>query len=170
MTVMPTTVGVQDFRRACSLFATGVAVVTARLGAARVGMTINSFASVSLEPPLVLWSLRETSRSRPVFEEAGHFAINILSAEQMPLAQHFAKGAEDVFDGHELAPSMLGLPLLTDALAHLECRTRHIYDAGDHRIFVGEVVGLTARDGSPLVFYQGRFTPGLPDLNVSGVA
>ncbi len=170
MTVMSSTIGAQDFRKACSLFTTGVAVVTARHGDMQVGMTINSFASVSLEPPLVLWSLRDTSRSRPIFEKAGSFAINILSAEQMALAQHFAKGAEDVFDGHELVPSALGLPLIADALAHLECRTRHIYDAGDHRIFVGEVVDLNSRDGTPLVFFQGRFLPGLPDTNVSGAA
>lgn len=170
MTVISPTIGAQEFRHACSLFATGVAVVTARLGEVCVGMTINSFASVSLDPPLVLWSLRDMSRARPVFEEAGSFAINILSAEQMPLAQHFATGADDLFKGHELTPSEFGLPLIAEALAHLECRTRHIYDAGDHRILVGEVVGLNAREGAPLVFYQGRLSAGLPQHTISGIA
>lgn len=169
MTVIPSVAG-HEFRRVCSFFATGVAIVTARLGEAQVGMTINSFASVSLDPPLVMWSLREASRARPIFETSGSFAINILSAAQMPLAHRFAKSAEDVFHGQKLLPSSLGLPLIADALAHLECRTRHIYDAGDHRILVGEVIDLCAREGEPLLFFQGRYASGLPPLQSSGVA
>lgn len=158
------------FRHACSLFATGVAVVTTRLGEFRVGMTINSFASVSLDPPLVLWSLRDTARSRAVFEAAGQFAINILAAEQMTDARHFARGTLEAFDDHPVATSPLGLPLLPDALAHLECRTRHIYEGGDHRILIGEVVSLASRDGAPLLFFQGRLSAGLPQLERSGVS
>lgn len=170
MTVMPSSVGAHEFRRACSSFATGVAIVTARLGNTQVGMTVNSFASVSLDPPLVMWSLRAASRSRPIFEASESFAINILSARQMALADRFAKGAGDVFREQALIPSALGLPLIADALAHLECRTRRIYDAGDHRILIGEVVGLRAGEGEPLLFFQGRYAPGLPPLQSSGVA
>ncbi|MBN9018970.1 MAG: flavin reductase family protein [Rhizobiales bacterium] len=154
-----------EFRRACSLFATGVAVVTTRFGETFAGMTINSFASVSLEPPLVLWCLKDKARSRDIFEGAGRFAINILAAEQLDDAKHFARNTLEAFEGGEpMIVSPRGLPLLPAALAHLECETRHVFDGGDHRIMIGEVVALSARPGVPLVFFQGRLTAGFPEL------
>jgi flavin reductase (DIM6/NTAB) family NADH-FMN oxidoreductase RutF len=158
-----------EFRRACSLFATGVAVVTTHAGDTFAGMTINSFASVSLEPPLVLWCLKDKARSRSIFETAGRFAINILAAEQLSEAKHFAKNTLEAFEGGEpMIISPRGLPLLPGALAHLECETRHVYDGGDHRIMIGEVVALSAQPGSPLVFFQGRLTAGFPELEPIG--
>jgi len=157
-----------EFRRACSTFATGVAVVTTHIGDTFAGMTINSFASVSLDPALVLWCLKDTARSRPIFESAGRFAINILSSEQMGEARHFSKNTLEAFDGEPMRISPFGLPLLPGALAHLECRTHSIVDGGDHRILIGEVVALDSRDGTPLIFFQGRLTAGLPELERSG--
>jgi 3-hydroxy-9,10-secoandrosta-1,3,5(10)-triene-9,17-dione monooxygenase reductase component len=160
-----------EFRRACSLFATGVAVVTTHTDDIFAGMTINSFASVSLEPPLVLWCLKDSARSRPIFETAGRFAINILSSRQLDEAKHFARNTLEAFEGGEpMAISPRGLPLLPGALAHLECETRHVYDGGDHRILIGEVVALAARPGVPLVFFQGRLTAGFPELEPIGTS
>ncbi|MCX5494363.1 flavin reductase family protein [Kaistia dalseonensis] len=163
MSVIAEMIDPLEFRRACGRFATGVAIVTARLGEEKVGMTINSFSSVSLDPPLVLWSLRNKARSRAVFEAAGAFAVSILSAEQAFVARHFASGVAGIFDGTEIAYTERGLPLISGALAHLECETRHIHEGGDHRIMIGEVTGLNIMDGDPLLFFNGRFA-GLPDL------
>jgi flavin reductase (DIM6/NTAB) family NADH-FMN oxidoreductase RutF len=145
-----------EFRRACSLFPTGVAVVTTHHGDVFAGMTINSFASVSLDPSLVLWSIRDKARSRDIFEAAGRFAINILASDQLGEARHFSRHTLEAFDGEPMAISERGLPLLAGALAHLECETRAIHDGGDHRILIGEVVALSAREGAPLVFFKGR--------------
>ncbi len=150
-----------EFRRACSLFPTGVAVVTTHHGDVFAGMTINSFASVSLEPSLVLWSIRDNARSRAIFEASGQFAINILASDQMQAARHFAKQTLEAFDGEPMTISPRGLPLLPGALAHLECETRAIHDGGDHRILIGEVVALDTREGDPLVFFKGRLSAGL---------
>jgi len=159
-----------EFRRACSLFATGVAVVTTHHGDIFAGMTINSFASVSLEPSLVLWSIRDNARSRGIFESAGRFAINILASEQIAEARHFSKHTLEAFDGEPMSVSARGLPLLPGALAHLECETRAIHDGGDHRIIVGEVVALSARDGDPLLFFRGRLAAGFGAFEQSGHA
>ncbi len=150
-----------EFRRACSLFPTGVAVVTTHHDETFAGMTINSFASVSLDPSLVLWSIRDNARSRAIFEAAGRFAINILASDQMAEARHFSKHTLEAFDGEPMTISSRGLPLLPGALAHLECETRAIHDGGDHRILIGEVVALDAREGDPLVFFKGRLSAGL---------
>jgi len=152
----------KEFRDACALYPTGVAIITARTDDVMVGMTVNSFTSVSLDPPLILWSLRTNSRARQVFEEAGSFAVNVLSAEQDAVARHFAGATAHIFDGHDTFSAFGGHPLLDDALVHLECETRQIHDGGDHRIIIGEVMDLSARPGAPLLFFQGRLTPGLP--------
>lgn len=145
-----------DLRRACGRFATGVAVVTARDENAVVGMTINSFASVSLDPPLVLWSLRNDARSRRVFENARLFAISILSAEQERLARIFASSDPKVFDGANTFASPDGLPLISGAIAHLECSTYEVRNGGDHRIVIGSVDRAATHEGAPLLFYDGR--------------
>jgi flavin reductase (DIM6/NTAB) family NADH-FMN oxidoreductase RutF len=154
--VAPTKIEIADFRRACGRFATGVAVVTACQGGQTVGMTINSFSSVSLEPPLVLWSLRNTARSRHVFEAAANFAISILSSEQARLARCFAAGSLDGFAAVETVASPLGLPLIPGAIAHMECATYDIRNGGDHRIIIGSVNSLAVHDGAPLLFYGGQ--------------
>jgi flavin reductase (DIM6/NTAB) family NADH-FMN oxidoreductase RutF len=153
-----------DFRRACGRFATGVAVVTARDENVVVGMTINSFSSVSLDPPLVLWSLRKSARSRRIFENASTFAISILSSEQEFLARCFAAGDAEVFAGTNTLPSPGGLPLIVGAIAHLECATYEVRNGGDHRIVMGSVSSLAVHQGSPLLFYDGRLFSKLVDV------
>jgi flavin reductase (DIM6/NTAB) family NADH-FMN oxidoreductase RutF len=170
MTALTQSFDTTQFRQACSTFLTGVAVVTTALGEVKTAMTINSFSSVSLDPPLVLWSLRDAAWSRPIFEEAGRFAINILAADQLEIARQFARPGPYAPDGHAITASARGLPLLTDALANLECETRQILDGGDHRILIGEVIALSCRDGAPLAFYQGRMTASLPALERSGLS
>lgn len=157
-----------EFRRACSMFATGVAVVTTHVDDMLAGMTINSFASVSLDPPLVLWCLKDTARSRPIFERAGRFAINILAADQLDEARHFSRNTLEAFEGEPLVMSPRGLPLLPRALAHFECETQFVHDGGDHRILVGRVIALDHRPGQPLLFFRGHLSAGLPELEPTG--
>lgn len=168
MTVLSEPVSPLDLRRASGHFATGVAVVTARHGDAQAGMTINSFSSLSLEPPLVLWSLRNNARSRAVFEAASGFAISILTVEQAFVARHFAAGGERVFDGCDIHLSRLGVPLISGALAYLECTIYRIDDGGDHRIVIGHVDDIEIREGEPLLFFNGRFAGGLTELERPG--
>lgn len=152
------------FRRACGRFATGVAVVAARHGDRLAGMTINSFASVSLDPPLVLWSLRNDARSRETFERAEGFAISILSLDQAFLARHFASGVDDIFGGVATKSAPGGLPWIDGAIAWMACETRAIHAGGDHRILVGEVIDLDISGGEPLLFINGRFAGGANEL------
>jgi flavin reductase (DIM6/NTAB) family NADH-FMN oxidoreductase RutF len=149
-----------DLRLACSQFATGVAVVTARSGDVTVGMTISSFSSVSLDPPLVLWSLRDNARSRAIFETAGSFAISVLSHDQSAIARRFASGLDDPFAGCEIERTPRGLPLIAGALASFECDTHRIYDGGDHRIIVGAVSQVSVSGGLPLLYFASRMSSG----------
>lgn len=146
-------------RHALGWFATGVTIATALDAEARpVGLTCNSFNSVSLEPPLVLWSLGRRSFSRPAFEQSTHFAINVLPADQTALARRFAKPLENKWAGVDWTPGTAGVPRLPLALATFDCRIRDRFRGGDHLIFLGEVVEMQSRDaGDPLVFLRGRF-------------
>lgn len=148
-----------DFRATLGQFATGVTIVTARdVEGNLVGLTANSFNSVSLSPPLVLWSLSRHSTSMPGFLSAGHYAINVLAADQRQLAERFAKKGIDRFDGTPWRPGLTGAPVIDGAVAVFECRHRSQYDEGDHVIFVGEVQHCRRRVGAaPLVFHGGRF-------------
>lgn len=141
------------------MFATGVTIVTARAADGRlVGLTANSFNSVSLNPPLVLWSLARAAGSMAVFSAGSHYAINILSADQQALAQRFASTAIDRWEGVKHAPGVAGAPLLEGVAATFECFNRTRYEEGDHVIFVGEVERCSCRAGaSPLLFHGGRF-------------
>jgi flavin reductase (DIM6/NTAB) family NADH-FMN oxidoreductase RutF len=148
----------RTFREACGDFTTGVTVITAEGPAGQhVGFTANSFSSVSLDPPLVLFSLGRAATCLPSFESAGHFAINILAEEQRHLAQRFADPAGDKWHGVAFARSETGPPVLDGVLASLECRTEAVLDGGDHRIFIGRVVRLTRRAGRPLLFARGAY-------------
>ena len=153
-----------DFRTALGMFATGVTIVTARDAAGqRVGLTANSFASVSLDPPLVLWSLSRQAGTVPAFSSGSHYAINILGADQHALAQRFASRAPDRFDGLALREGAGGAPIIEGAVAVFECFNRSRYEEGDHIIFVGEVERCERRAGaSPLIFHGGRFFTELP--------
>ncbi|MDQ5898509.1 MAG: hypothetical protein QG612_2595 [Pseudomonadota bacterium] len=154
----------QDFRSALGLFATGVTIVTARAAdGTPVGLTANSFNSVSMAPPLVLWSLSLQAGSLPAFRGGTHYAIHILAAEQRALAERFATRGIDRFEGIAWSEGAGGIPLLDGAAAVLECHNRSRYEEGDHVIFVGEVEQCRYRpDASPLIFHGGRFHTELP--------
>jgi flavin reductase (DIM6/NTAB) family NADH-FMN oxidoreductase RutF len=153
-----------DFRTALGMFATGVTIVTARgADGAPVGLTANSFNSVSLEPPLVLWSLARSAGSMPAFERGSHYAINILAADQHTLAERFASKALDRFADLAFRAGAGGAPILDGAAAVFECFNRSRYEEGDHVIFVGEVERCFARPGAqPLIFHGGRYFTELP--------
>ena len=141
------------------MFATGVTIVTARAAdGTLVGLTANSFNSVSLAPPLVLWSLSRRAASMAALSTGSHYAINILAADQKHLAERFAKKDIDRFADVSFTPGIGGAPLLDGAAASFECFNRSRYDEGDHVIFVGEVERCARSDGaSPLLFHGGRF-------------
>jgi 3-hydroxy-9,10-secoandrosta-1,3,5(10)-triene-9,17-dione monooxygenase reductase component len=144
------------FRSALGRFATGVTIVTTRdTGGAPVGVTANSFNSVSLDPPMVLWSLAKTSSSMPAFANAQHFAVHVLAEGQEDLSSRFAARGTDKFAG--LGISADGVPLLEQCAARFVCRTAFQYEGGDHVIFVGEVTDFEAADKAPLLFLGGRY-------------
>ena len=141
------------------MFATGVTIVTARTPAGvLVGLTANSFNSVSLQPPLVLWSLARAAGSMAALSTGSHYAINILAADQKDLAERFASGRADRWQGVAYTDGASGAPLLNGAAASFECFNRSRYEEGDHVIFVGEVERCTHRAGAaPLLFHGGKF-------------
>lgn len=145
------------FRRCLSQWATGVAVVTNSTGERQSGMTINSFAAVSLEPPIVLWSVRKESRLVPDFLSASHFAISMLSIGQVQVSQVFGSGKDDPLAHVPWRPGESGAPLIEGAIAHLECRRTHVYEGGDHHILLGEVESYARFSGEPLLFSQGQY-------------
>lgn len=149
----------EDFRAALGQFATGVTIVTTMDDEGRkVGLTANSFNSVSLAPPLVLWSLSRTSGSLPAMSASRTYAINVLAADQRVLAERFARKGIDRFEGVAWRLGLGGAPLIDGAVASFECINRSQHEAGDHVIFVGEVTHCRRRVGAePLVFHGGRF-------------
>ena len=149
----------RDFRDALGMFATGVTIVTARASNGQlIGLTANSFNSVSLEPPLVLWSLARKAASMPLLCEATHYAINVLTAEQQGLAEQFARRDIDRWAGVDYRFGKSGAPLLANVSATFECFNRSRYDEGDHIIFVGQVENCSHyADSSPLLYHGGRF-------------
>ena len=148
-----------EFRTALSMFATGVTIVTARgRGGELVGLTANSFNSVSLSPPLVLWSLSRAASSMAHLSAGSHYAIHILASDQKGLAERFATRGTDRWAGVAFRDGVAGAPLLDGAAAVFECFNRSRYEEGDHVIFVGEVEHCSHRDGaSPLLFHGGRY-------------
>lgn len=148
----------REYRSALGRFATGVTIVTTCDSAgAPVGVTANSFTSVSLDPPLVLWSLARTSRSLDAFAQGIGFAIHILGEAQQDLALRFAARAADKFSECSWRAGANGVPLLDDCLARIECTTTHQHDGGDHVILLGRVDAFHHGEGAPLVFYAGQF-------------
>lgn len=146
------------FRHALGSFPTGVAVVTAMGGADPVGMTVNSFTSVSLDPPLVLWCLKKDSHRYRVFADAKAFTINVLGTEHESVSSRLAKQGEHLLTDIDLLETELGPPALADAHAVFECAREAVHDGGDHLILVGRVFRFVRRDdGTPLVFYRGRY-------------
>jgi 3-hydroxy-9,10-secoandrosta-1,3,5(10)-triene-9,17-dione monooxygenase reductase component len=146
------------FRGALGAFATGVTIVTTRDAEGRdVGLTANSFNSVSLEPPMVLWSLAKSARSLPAFLAATHFAVHVLAADQEELSLRFAARGSEKFAGLDLERSAAGVPLLRGCSARFQCRTAFRHEGGDHVIFVGAVESFDHSDHPPLVFHGGRY-------------
>jgi 3-hydroxy-9,10-secoandrosta-1,3,5(10)-triene-9,17-dione monooxygenase reductase component len=147
-----------ELRKVLGTFATGVTVITTRaLDGAAVGLTANSFNSVSLNPPMVLWSLAKTARSREAFESATHWAVHILAADQEELANRFATRGTDKFAALKIDQGAGDVPLLHGCAARLQCRTSFKYEGGDHIIFVGEVMAVDHTDNAPLVFQAGAY-------------
>lgn len=147
-----------QFRQLLGRFATGVTVLTARDPDGRPhGMTANSLASVSLEPPLVLLSIDHEAAMHDLLIEGPAFAVNILSSNQETISRRFAQDREERFDGIGYQESPRGLILLDGALAHLECERVATHEAGDHTILVGRVVAGTAGDGRPLCYFRGGY-------------
>lgn len=158
-------------RAAFGRFATGVAVVTTLAAdGLPVGLTVNSFGSVSLDPPLVLWSLMRRSASLPAFLGAPRFAVNVLAADQQDVSDRFASRAEDRFRSVGWAPGAGGVPLLAGCLARFECATHRSVEAGDHLVFLGHVERFEHRDGAPLLFFSSAYAALKPDTDAVGAA
>ncbi len=152
------TIDPKAFRNALGRFATGVTVITTVDGAGRkYGVTANSYNSVSLDPPLILWSLAKSSGSMPAFAECDSFVVHILGAHQEDLAMRFARSGEDKFAGMTTREGLGGAPMFDDCLAHFECHVENRLEGGDHVIFLGRVVNFEAGDHEPLLFHSGRF-------------
>ena len=154
----PATEEGRRFREALGRFATGVTVVTADGPLGPLGITVNSFTSVSLEPPLVLWCAATASQRWPAFREASSWAIHVLGAEQIDLCLRFTKGGEG-FAGLPVTRNLDGVPVLPAAAARFDCRAHACHEGGDHAILVGEVARVTIAGpaDAPLVFAAGRF-------------
>ncbi len=144
------------YRHALGTFSTGVTIVTLQSDAGPQGMTVNSFASVSLDPPLVLWSPAKSSSRHDLFAGAGHYAIHVLSADQHDLLARFTRGGAG-FDGLDYHLNEEGVPVLSDTLARFECARANVHDAGDHTIVVGRVLRAAHGEGEPLIFSRGAF-------------
>lgn len=146
----------RELRGALARFGTGVTIVTTQGGAGPVGITANSFSSVSLDPPLVLWSASRGSRRYPSFQEAEHMAIHVLAENQIDLCRAFSASAH-AFDRADWKTGETGVPLLDGCLARFECERYAEYDGGDHAIIVGRVLKASVRPGLPLLFFGGQF-------------
>jgi len=152
-----------EFRQALGMFATGVTVVTATSpGGLQAGVTANSFTSVSLKPPLILWCLASSSESLPVYRSAPYFAVNILASDQLELSGHFARGQDDKFRSVAFREGRGRAPLLDGCASRLQCRSAGHYQMGDHHVFVGEVVELETTGKETLLYHQGNYAVSLP--------
>ena len=159
-----TTFDKSAFRLALGNFATGVTIVTASDEAEQwVGVTANSFNSVSLEPPLILWSLDRSAWSLPTFEQADHFVVNVLAEHQLDISNRFARqGEPNKFHGVPIYMGVGNTPVLSDSSVSFQCRKKFTYDGGDHLIFVGEVVDFASTDKPALLYYRGNYAISCP--------
>lgn len=148
----------EEIRRAFGCYPTGVAVVTTLTPrGSRVGMTISSFNSVSLAPPLILWNVANESCNFEAFSNAEHFAVHVLAAHQGDLSARFAARSGDKFAGLECTAGIEGNPILPEFAGCFQCRTEHCYPGGDHMIIVGRVLDFEDRMLDPLIFHRSRY-------------
>jgi len=148
----------RQFRDAMAQFATGVTVIAARRPDGRyAGFTANSFNSVSLEPPLVVWSLHRRAANLAAYENAARYAINVLAHDQVELARRFSRPHADRFDGVSFRLGAADAPLIEGCIAWFECRHHAMHRAGDHVLFIGHVETCERRNGVGLVFHHGRY-------------
>lgn len=147
------------FRRALGNFATGVTIVTAQTSdGTKVGVTASSFNSLSMDPPLILWSSIKAARSSAIFEAASHFAVNILASDQLEMSNHFARQQKDKFAGIDWEPGIGGAPVFPNCSGRFQCETYDKLDGGDHWIFVGRVVAFDDFGRTPLCFHRGSYS------------
>lgn len=153
------TFDLRAFRNALGSFPTGVAVVTTTASAEHhLGITVNSFTSVSLDPPLVLWCMDKKSDRYHAFTKARCYTVSILGTEHQDVSARLARQGSHSLDGIALKPTRLGPPALADALAIFECEAEAVHDAGDHAILIGRVVQFSRHEnGAPLVFFRGKY-------------
>jgi flavin reductase (DIM6/NTAB) family NADH-FMN oxidoreductase RutF len=149
--------GPRDFRSALGSFPTGVVVIAATVDGSPTGLAVNSFTSVSLDPPLVAFCADKGSSTWPVLRSAGGFTVNVLAAEQEDLCRRFAQKGADRFSQVEWTPGVDGHPRIDGVVTWLDCRIHAVLPGGDHEIVLGEVVALSAGEGEPLAFHRGRF-------------
>jgi len=149
----------RSFRDACGLFATGVAVVTTRAANGQAhGITVNSFCSLSLDPPLVMVAIAKECTYLNHFESCAFFAVNILREDQFDLSHRFAHLPDNRFQGIPYRDTASGSPWIDHALALLDCKTTQILDMGDHRLLIGEVLEVAVSEGRPLIFFRSGYT------------
>ena len=152
------TVSKDEFRRALGHFASGVTVVTSRSEDGRpLGITVSAFSSLSLDPPLILICIDKRASLHDHLKEGGHFAVNILAEDQELISRRFASKVEDRFEGIGYREGDMGAPLISGALATIECRIVHSYPGGDHTIIVGEVLATEVSNGRPLAYFRGGY-------------
>jgi flavin reductase (DIM6/NTAB) family NADH-FMN oxidoreductase RutF len=147
-----------EFRRACGRFATGVTIAGATdSNGAPHGLTVNSFSSVSLDPPLILICLGHAVAAIDVFRQARHFSLSVLRANQRALSERFAAPMDNRFDSLAWRRGQTGAPLLDDALARIECLTVRRFSAGDHDLFIGEMIAASVEEGEPLIYFASEY-------------
>lgn len=147
-----------EFRNALSRFASGVSVVTTKDGDGRFqGITVSAFSSVSLDPPLILVCIENTTASHVALSHSGAFVVNVLNASQTHISERFASLVQDKFDEVEFVLGEHGIPVLDDCLANLECRLVDNFEVGDHTIFIGEVEETRINEGDPLLYFRSDY-------------
>jgi flavin reductase (DIM6/NTAB) family NADH-FMN oxidoreductase RutF len=151
-----------DLRRAFGRFGTGVTVITtlSKQGT-KIGITANSFNTVSLDPPIVLWSLSNKSPNMDAFSNSGRFVINVLTVDQLNLSNQFSKPSEDKFAGVEYSPGIDGMPVLAGCAATIECAVVNQHVVGDHVLFLGQVEHYAHKHADPLLFFNGKYMQGV---------
>lgn len=151
-------VDIRELRTCFGKFATGITVITALApDGTKIGLTVNSFSSLSLDPPMILWSLDKKSKNMQAMKAAPHFAVNVLASDQIDISNVFARTSDDKFAGIKLIESKCELPLLEGTVAHLECKLINIIEGGDHLIFIGHVEHFDVKNKKPLLFTNGQY-------------